>query len=75
MLIIKHLSYPILVINLTNSEAHFPAELADLSLMKKVGNRMNNEGSIAQRGVESLVALFSHIHWSPQLCGVLAIKI
>ena len=41
--------------------------------MKKVKNRMNNEGSIAQRGVESLVALFSHIHWCPQLCGVLAI--
>ena len=27
--------------------------------MKKVENRMNNEGSIAQRGVESLVALSS----------------
>ena len=42
--------------------------------MKKVENRMNNEGSIAQRGVESSVALSSHIHWCPQLCGVLAIK-
>ena len=35
--------------------------------MKKVKNRTDNEGSIAQRGVESLVALFSHIHWCPQL--------
>ena len=60
--------------DLTNSKAHFIAEFADLS-MKKVKNRMNNEGSIAQRGVESLVALFSHIHWYPHLCGVLAIKI
>ena len=50
-------------------------DFAELSLHEKVKNRMNNEGSIAQLGVESLVALFSHIHWCPQLCGVLAIKI
>ena len=61
--------------DLTNSKAHFIADFAELFLHEKVKNRMNNEGSIAQLGVESLVALFSHIHWCRQLCGVLAIKI
>ena len=44
--------------DLTNSKAHFIADFADLSLHEKVKNTINNEGSIAQRGVESLVALF-----------------
>ena len=61
--------------DLTNSKAHFIADFAGLSLHEKVKNTINNEGSIAQLGVESLVALFSHIHWCRQLCGVLAIKI
>ena len=30
---------------------------------------MNNEGSLAQQGVESLVALLSHIDWCLQLSG------
>ena len=36
--------------DLTNSKAHFPAELADLSLHEKGGEKTNNEGSIAQQG-------------------------
>ena len=41
-----------LVTDLTNSKAHFIADFADLSLHGKVKNRMNNEGSTSQRGVE-----------------------